>query len=138
VLFRSAAGGTQPPAEAPGERFEQGKIEELKELGAGAEPQWFETLVRQYLKDSSDRLVMLREAIRSGESKTVEELAHALKGSSGTMGALGMRLVAEQLQTAGRSGALGDAGPLVEELAKELDQAERYLTAFLVEKEAAP
>ncbi len=60
----SAAPGA--PSFTREERFEEEKINELKELAIGAEAGWLETLVRQYMKDSVERLDTLRAACAGG------------------------------------------------------------------------
>ncbi|HTY59533.1 MAG TPA: PAS domain S-box protein [Bacteroidota bacterium] len=137
---KGAAPRTAAPPEAvhsPESRFEEEKIAELKALAVGAEPLWFDTLVRQFLKDSSGRLEVLRGACRDKEPKTLEDVAHALKGSCATMGAAEMRRLAGRLQSLASSGSCEGAGPVVEALECELALAERYLTGVLMEAEAA-
>jgi two-component system, sensor histidine kinase and response regulator len=111
------------------------KIEELKSLAGEADSAWLEGLIRQFLADSSGRLKKLRDACTCGEAKTVEEVAHALKGSSATMGASMVQRIAERLQFMGRSGSLEGAKGLLEEMERELGAAGKYLEGVIVELE---
>ena len=111
------------------------KIAELIELAGEAESDWIETLIRQFLGDSADRVEKLRAAYRSGDGRTVEEVAHALKGSSATMGASRMKRIADRLQSAGRSPLLEGADLLIEDLAREFDLARRHLEGILAGRE---
>jgi len=75
----------------------------------------------------------LRVAYRNNDAKTVDEVAHALKGSSATMGASDMKQIAGRLQSLGRSGLLGGAETLIGELERALDMARGLLEHALVE-----
>jgi two-component system sensor histidine kinase/response regulator len=136
-----SAPGEIPPgiqttdAPEPEEDFEVDKIAELKELAAGGGPLWLETLIRQFVTDSSGRLEKIRAAMLSGEAGEFAEAAHALKGSSATMGAAQMKRIAERLQVMGRSGSLGGAEPLLEELEREIASAAGYLQVVLAGQE---
>ena len=78
---------------------------------------------------------MLRAACGSGAAKTVETVAHALKGSSGNLGISAMRRLAERLQVMGRAGSLEGAAALVDDLETELGLAGEYLGGLLLEQE---
>ena len=141
--FKTAA--RENPAEAPApagsgrvSSIDPDKIAELKELALGADPGWLETLVHRFFEDAADRMQKLRVAYRNNDAKTVGELAHALKGSSATMGASQMKEIAERLQFLGRSGSLGGAEPLLEDMERELDLARTHIENALVEREEAP
>jgi CheY-like chemotaxis protein len=133
---RSSAGSGDDVLSHPEECIDPDKIEELKELACGADSDWLEGLIHQFLADSSLRLEKLRGACASGEAKAVEDVAHALKGSSATMGATVVQRIAERLQLMGRSDALEGAGMLLGELERELGTAGKYLEGVLLEREA--
>jgi HPt (histidine-containing phosphotransfer) domain-containing protein len=135
--LKFAAGGTPDDVPAPVESgqvrsIDPDKIAELKELALGADPGWLESLVHRFLEDAADRLEKLRVAYRNNDAKTVGEVAHALKGSSATMGASQMKQLAERLQSLGRSGSLGGAEPLIQEMERALDMARRLIENALV------
>jgi CheY-like chemotaxis protein len=135
--LKFAAGGTPGDVPAPVESgqvrsIDPDKIAELKELALGADPGWLESLVHRFLEDAADRLEKLRVAYRNNDAKTVGEVAHALKGSSATMGASQMKQLAERLQSLGRSGSLGGAEPLIQEMERALDMARRLIENALV------
>jgi HPt (histidine-containing phosphotransfer) domain-containing protein len=48
----------------------------------------------------------MRKHLEAGEAGVVSELAHALKGSSGTMGATKMRGIAQEIEKATKAGRL--------------------------------
>jgi two-component system sensor histidine kinase/response regulator len=136
--LKFAAGGIPGDVPAPVESgqvrpIDPDKIAELRELALGAEPGWLESLIHRFLEDAADRLEKLRVAYRNNDAKTVDEVAHALKGSSATMGASDMKQIAGRLQSLGRSGLLGGAETLIGELERALDTARGLLEHALVE-----
>jgi HPt (histidine-containing phosphotransfer) domain-containing protein len=72
-----------------------------------------------FLDDSSSRLAALREAVEGGDAKSVERIAHTLKGSSGNMGAKRMAKICAELQNDGTSGDLRRAAELLGRLEEE-------------------
>lgn len=59
-----------------------------------------------YLEDTPARLRELEEAAVSGNADRFIRAAHALKGSSASLGMTGMRLAAEQAESAARASGL--------------------------------
>jgi HPt (histidine-containing phosphotransfer) domain-containing protein len=51
-----------------------------------------------YLEDAQQRSRVMEEALARRDWSTLEEAAHALKGSSGTVGALNMARICQQLE----------------------------------------
>ena len=72
-----------------------------------------------FLEDTSGRIEDLREAVESGSSQDVRQVAHTLKGSSGNMGARRMQEISSKLQAVGESGDLAKAYVLLEQLEAE-------------------
>ncbi len=54
--------------------------------------------------DTPDRLAGLRTCMEEGDAGTAAELAHALKGAAGTIGAKRMRELAQNIEKAGKAG----------------------------------
>jgi len=133
-LMLTEADRTSPAADAPqpGDGLDREKIAELRELGEGDSPEWLETLVRHFLRDTAGRLAKLHEAYAGRDARAFEEVAHALKGSCATLGVTSMKVTAERLQAMGRSGALEGAEPLIADLERALAVAERRLEEELL------
>jgi CheY-like chemotaxis protein len=84
-------------------------------------------LIATFLADADARITTLREARVAGDAAAFERAAHAMKGSSGNVGAMRMASIAARLQDVGKRGALATAGPLVDQLAAELAHARERL-----------
>jgi two-component system sensor histidine kinase/response regulator len=80
---------------------------------------FLEGLVRTFREDVPSRLDALRSAAATGDSTDLVLAAHALKSSSGSVGAKRMYAVAAQLEESARTGMLDGATASIEQLAAE-------------------
>ncbi|HLM47474.1 MAG TPA: response regulator, partial [Myxococcaceae bacterium] len=81
----------------------------LRELQEEGEPDILGELIGLFLTDAPPQLVALREAAEAGDARSVERIAHTLKGSCGNMGAVGMAALCTELEGMGRSEKLAAA-----------------------------
>ena len=81
----------------------------LRELQADGEGDILGELVELFFADVPPRLVALREAAKAGNARSVEGIAHALKGSCVNMGAVRMGAICAELEEMGRSEDLASA-----------------------------
>ncbi len=100
-------------------------IASLRELGE----EILAELTDLFVEDVPPKLEALREAIGSGDAASMGRLAHALKGSSGNMGALRMSTICAELEDAGHSGELERALVLAERLEAEYGRVRPALEA---------
>ena len=61
-------------------------------------------LIDVYLEDASNRLIQLHAALASGDNETATREAHTLKSSSANVGAMGMSVIAKEIEAAARQG----------------------------------
>ncbi|HEV7767072.1 MAG TPA: response regulator [Thermoanaerobaculia bacterium] len=80
---------------------------------------FLEGLVRTFRQDVPSRLDALRAAAASGDSNDLALAAHALKSSSGSVGAKRMHSVASALELNALSGKMEGASASIEQLAAE-------------------
>ena len=76
-------------------------------------------LLELYLTDLTPRATALRAALDLGDRAAVQQVAHAIRGASLTVGAVGMARLTQDLESAGRRGnlpKLGDVQPELEQL----------------------
>jgi signal transduction histidine kinase/DNA-binding response OmpR family regulator len=59
-------------------------------------------IVPVFLKDNSERMLLLTEAVTKTDTKEVKFFAHSIKGASGILGAAKISELAKQLETAAR------------------------------------
>jgi len=96
-----------------------------------------EEMVGLYREDTPDRILAVEKTLGTGEMTEMADVAHAIKGSAGTMGAPRVRAVAAQLEAAGR---IGKTDVPTEVLLAQLKQAYTdsvvALDAFVARKKA--
>jgi HPt (histidine-containing phosphotransfer) domain-containing protein len=88
-------------------------------------------LYAMYVEDTGRRLADLRLAINTGELDRVCREGHTLKGSSANIGAVTMREVAAELETADVSDGGAAASELVGTLEREFARVERFVNEFI-------
>ena len=71
------------------------------------------TIINGFLDGIPDQMGPLREAVEQRDSPTVQRLAHGLKGSASTVGAIALSEATARLEAAGRAEDLDDAGALL-------------------------
>jgi len=98
----------------------------LRELG---DPDLLSELSEMFFDDASSRLATLRETVEGSDARSVEQIAHALKGSSGNMGARRMAAICAELEDVGASGDLSRARALLEQLEEEFGRVRPALEA---------
>jgi CheY-like chemotaxis protein/HPt (histidine-containing phosphotransfer) domain-containing protein len=132
TLARWIHTGTAAGAEADGEEVPAGEplldpqlLDELGELG----PEFFGDLVTTFAETAAHRIDGLEAAVRAGNAEATAGIAHSLKGSSATLGAIRLSRLAAEAEAAGRAGAPVPL-PLVEEVRREYGRAVEALTAM--------
>ena len=63
-------------------------------------------LIDNFLSSAGERTARIREAVEQADSSILQQAAHSLKGSSGTLGAMKMAQICGDLETIGRNGGL--------------------------------
>jgi len=94
-----------------------------------------EEMLVLFKEDTPGRIQALEQALLDGEMAEMADVAHAVKGSAGTMGVPRVRAIAAQLEAAGRIGT-SSAPPaeLVARLKVAYDEALVALDGFVARK----
>ena len=87
-------------------------LTELRSLMGDSLDEVLQTFI-DYVPGQIDELTM---AIRNGNPESVFNLAHKLKSSSSSIGALGLAHVAEEIELIGRAGSTDGTAELLEKL----------------------
>jgi HPt (histidine-containing phosphotransfer) domain-containing protein len=96
---------TADPSRAVASCLDKATLDQLIDLDDGQTGLLAE-LFGLFKEDTPSRMEGLKRALADGNSVAVSELAHALKGASGTIGAKHMREIAHNLEKAGKAGSL--------------------------------
>jgi CheY-like chemotaxis protein/HPt (histidine-containing phosphotransfer) domain-containing protein len=117
----AAAPSEAPAAEPPA--FDEAAVANLRALGDG----FFDELATIYLDDAPQRLAAIRDAAANNDAAGVASAAHALKSSSGNIGAETMRQLCAALEAAGQQGVVDSE--LIARLEKAYATVEHRLRA---------
>jgi two-component system, sensor histidine kinase and response regulator len=82
-----------------------------------------EELVRLFIEGNPASMQEMREALNGHDAHRLERLAHTMKGSSASLGASRICEAALVLEMRAQSGALENAGELIDSLQAELERA---------------
>ena len=114
-----------------GEVLDRQVLESLRQMGGAGAEEIVTEIIGQYLEDAPQRLQGMGEAIASGDSQALRNLAHALRSSSANLGAASFSQLCKQMESLGRSGTIAGAAEKLIELETEY---ERVATALQAER----
>ncbi len=90
-------------------------------------------LIQMFIDNSHDRKQSLQKAIESNDSRQVEHEAHALKGASGSVGAMPLFAYCGELEKYGRENNLSSAEVSYTNVLNEYDRVKVFLENYLKE-----
>jgi HPt (histidine-containing phosphotransfer) domain-containing protein len=86
-------------------------------------------VIALYLDSAGKLTAQISSAVAAGDPDGMRLAAHALKSSSGNVGATGLVEIARQLEALGREKQLDAAGPLMSRMADEYQRVVHALKA---------
>jgi signal transduction histidine kinase/DNA-binding response OmpR family regulator len=103
-----------------GKFVDRAMLDSFRDLQQPGEPDIVTELIDLYLADAAKRITTLRQAAGSGDLKTIKYQAHAVKGGSSNIGALGLARLSSQLEENGieMAGALATISKMEAEFEK--------------------
>ena len=126
VLGERATSGPAPDTTPPAEPDFDPAV--LAELEAEADADFVRELVTTFVEESRDLIVQIADAGRDHDATGMRRLAHSLKSSSASVGAVALAARARNIEALARDDDLDAAAPLVALLDEEFARAERALT----------
>lgn len=84
-------------------------------------------LISIFLELSPQRLAALRQAMDGGDGEQLWKVAHALKSSSASLGAMRLSALCSELEDMGRDGRLEEAAEKVARAEEEYEKVKRAL-----------
>ena len=108
-------------------------VQELLDLCDDDDLELFIELIDVFLRDAPTRIDSVVRGAESGDLEQVVFASHALKGSSGNLGAVALQDAADLLQVAGRSGDLAAVRAQVAALRAAFEAAASELRALASE-----
>jgi signal transduction histidine kinase/DNA-binding response OmpR family regulator/HPt (histidine-containing phosphotransfer) domain-containing protein len=118
-----------------GDAVDLSVLDSLAEMDEGGE-EFVSRLIATFISDTQSRLVSLHVAMEAKDMPSIERTGHALKGSSGNMGATRMASLGARLQGAGQKQDVAGARSLIEEMEAEFARVRGVLEAAFPEHTA--
>ena len=109
-------------------------LQNLKDLGGEEDPEFFITVVDQFLSDLPRHFENIKQAVDHQNPEALMKAAHACKGSSRSIGAISLAEVSHTLEIIGREGTLKGAAEKFEKWLKEQDRTTHALQQIKSEK----
>ncbi|MBK8050127.1 MAG: Hpt domain-containing protein [Anaerolineales bacterium] len=107
-------------------------LEAVVEMIGPDEPAAIVDLIDTFVDDSSQQITVMGVSFRAGDWKTLHRIAHSMKSSSATFGAMRMSALCAQLESSARDNcAAGGCGELIEQIE---DEYKRVAIAISVER----
>lgn len=107
--------------------FDQETINKLHELEGDSNPNFFNELVGVFLNNVKELLSQLKEAVQTGDFETVKKVAHSLKGSSGSLGALKMMDLCKLIEKCAQNKEPDPLNEALKDLVNEFEYIQHYL-----------
>lgn len=105
------------------------ELNRLRDIQEEGEPDIAVELARMFTRDAAQRLTILDRSVRDSDWQTVLSEAHALKGSSGGIGAYPMASLCERIEECARQGG-GGAQIHLQELRENFKRVESALESI--------
>ncbi|WP_454064193.1 PAS domain S-box protein [Candidatus Nitrospira salsa] len=106
-------------------------VNELLTLGGDDDPDFFISVIEQFLQDLPRHLYDIRQALHDHDAARLIKAAHAFKGGCGNIGATSFTDICLRLEQLGRTGIPQGASQLLNELKTEETRIQRALHQYL-------
>jgi len=103
-------------------------VARLRSLAEATDPSLITQIFTSFLRDGSERIDALKEALAGRDMELLYKTAHTIKGASANIGAHSMADVAHKLELAGRAGDMSGAVTLTEQIEMEFGRVWREIT----------
>ncbi|MGE0441256.1 MAG: Hpt domain-containing protein [Gemmatimonadales bacterium] len=110
--------------------IDEGILESYRALQEDGQPDVVTEFIDVFLGDLPTRIDRLREAVAEGKPEGIRAAAHALKGSSGSVGAVHLSGLCAQLEVTARAGSTEGAADLLAAIEPEAVRAREELNRY--------
>jgi two-component system, sensor histidine kinase and response regulator len=117
--------------------IDRSRLDELADLGDEEDPEWLTSILQKFEEDATSRIVKLVVAVEEGKPDLLGQIAHALKGSCGNIGAVPMSAIADELQRLGQSGSVEGATEKISSLENEFNRVKTAIGEYKATREHA-
>ncbi len=122
---QSSVGAASSSWQAPPEIVDKDYLDSLRKVGQAAGQDLLGELIGLFLEDATEHLAAIHEGLGRGDTKMLEEAAHSLKGTAGTIGATRLRSLCAAIEDQARDGSFSIAARLSILVPDEVDKAQQ-------------
>ena len=115
--------------------MDEPRVEEMKQLFRATPGAFYTRVLEPYVSTVERHLREIGGCMERGETSSIQTIAHAIKGSSLTLGFVGMGNLAKSLEMQAREGKLKDPAALIGLLHEELRRIFHFATRYRQEPE---
>ena len=101
-----------------------------------ADPDFLVTLIAGFVDDSQDQLRIARGALASADISGVRDALHAMQGTSGSVGAVGVMRACVAVRNRSDDQLMSGGGALVDGLTAQLEEDRIQLERYLIDRAA--
>ncbi len=94
----------------------------------GVDDEFIAEIIKVFMKDFGKHLDVLEDAVIKGDASRVHHHAHTMKGACANICAIALREAAHEMEKAGKSGDLSNAGHQLKNIKKEFSILEETLS----------
>jgi two-component system, sensor histidine kinase and response regulator len=105
-LRQGTSAVSAPPHSVRSVVLERRALEAIRSLQRNGRPDFLAKLIEKYVASSKEHVAKIRRAVASGDASALRQAAHALKSSSGMMGASMFAELCRELEALGQAGTL--------------------------------
>ncbi|HXG24235.1 MAG TPA: Hpt domain-containing protein, partial [Chthonomonadales bacterium] len=111
---------------------------DVKQLykATGGDPEFVQELLAEYLCTAGGTLARIEAAVESGDATELRAAAHALKGSSLTLGATVLASLSKEMENLAKDGKVDRAAGLLEKMRAALARLQERADGYLREEAA--
>lgn len=104
-------------------------LEDLRSLQDSEDPNLVEELIDIFLQEAPNKLSKLRESVELKDFKTLEHIAHSLKGNAGNLGAKRLHKLCANLEKSSRTGEILELSLITDAIFSEFEKTKAALLA---------
>lgn len=103
-------------------------VARLQALEVSTGPSLVSQVYLSFVKDSAERISILRSCLNNDNAKLLRNTAHAIRGASANVGALRLADIAQQLEALDKSSVRTEASGLVEQIEVEFERVKTEIS----------
>ena len=106
-------------------------LDNIRSLSPDSPTEFLHEAITVFLDDLAKQLPNLCDTARSGDASATQRIAHSLKSTSASLGALNLSLLFKRMETMSQTNVLENAGDLLEKIEEEYREVEKALICEL-------